>query len=60
MGVFFLGFSFFDITHKVFWYFISTIFVVGIWFIEIKIFKIKEIPFYSDLNLLYKNIFNKK
>ena len=46
------GASSFDITHKLFWYLGSTIFVVGIWFAGIKIFKIKEIPFYSDLKKL--------
>ena len=54
--VFFLGFSFFDITHKLFWYFISTVFVVGIWFFQVRVFKIKGIPFYSDLKFLYKQI----
>lgn len=43
----------FDITHKFFWYFLSTIFVVTIWFAEVKYFKIKQIPFYSDLKFLY-------
>ncbi|MBU2562063.1 MAG: pacearchaeosortase [Nanoarchaeota archaeon] len=47
--------SFFDITHKLFWYFGSTLFVVIIWFAQVKIFKIKDIPFYSDLKFLYKN-----
>ena len=47
--VFVSGASLFDITHELFWYLGSTIFVVGIWFAGIKIFKIKEIPFYSDL-----------
>ena len=55
--VFFYGFSFFDITHKFFWYFMSTIFVIIIWFAEVKYFKIKEIPFYSDIKYLYKKIF---
>ena len=53
--IFLEGFSFFVLTHKVFWYLLSTIFIVGIWFIEVKYFKIKEIPFYSDLRFLYKN-----
>tara|TARA_Y100000310_G_C20678117_1_gene814269 strand:- start:499 stop:1050 length:552 start_codon:yes stop_codon:yes gene_type:complete len=53
--VFFYGLSFFDIAHKFFWYFVSTIFVVGIWFVEVKYFKIKKIPFYSDIKFLYKN-----
>ena len=55
--IFFYGFSFFDITHKFFWYFMSTIFVILIWFAEVKYFKIKEIPFYSDIKYLYKKIF---
>lgn len=45
----------FAITHKFSWYFLSTIFVIGIWFLEVKLFKIKEIPFYSDIKYIYKN-----
>ncbi len=52
------GSSFFDATHKLFWYSLSTIFVVAIWFVEVRIFKIKEIPFYSDVKFLYKRILN--
>ncbi len=48
------GSSFFDITHRLFWYFLSTVFVIVIWFTEVKLFKIKEIPFYTDLKYLYK------
>ena len=58
--IFISGSSLFDITHKLFWYFGSIIFVVGIWFIEVKYFKLKEIPFYSDIKLLYENSFLKK
>lgn len=47
------GSSFFAITHVVFWYFISIVFVVGIWFTQVKIFKIKEIPLYSDIKFIY-------
>jgi len=46
----------FDFTHKFFWYFISTLLVVFIWFIEIKLFKIKQIPIYSDIKHLIKII----
>ena len=49
-------FSLFDITHKLFWYVGSIVFVVGIWFLSVGIFKIKEIPFYSDI----KSLLNKK
>ena len=48
------GFSYFNATHTIFWYGLSTIIVVGIWFIEVKIYKIKKIPFYSDMKFLYK------
>ena len=48
------GSPLFDITHKIFWYLGSIIFVIAIWFFSVKAFKIKEIPFYSDLKLLYK------
>jgi len=50
------NFRFFDITHKLFWYILSTLFVVGIWFLIVKIFKIKQIPVYSDVKYLMKNI----
>ncbi len=46
------GLSFFDFTHKLFWYVGSTFFVAGIWFLSVKIFKIKEIPIYSDITFL--------
>jgi exosortase/archaeosortase family protein len=48
--------SLFNITHKLFWYLISIIFVIAIWFTEVKIFKIKQIPIYSDIKLLIKQI----
>lgn len=51
------GFAYFDAAHEFFWYFMSTLFVIGIWFLQVKIFKIKEIPFYSDLKFLYKKSF---
>ncbi len=49
-------FQFFNLTHKLFWYVLSTIFVIAIWFLTIKLFKIKEIPVYSDIGYLVKNI----
>lgn len=49
------GSTYFDITHRVFWYALSTVFVVAIWFTQVKIFKIKSIPFYSDIKFLLRN-----
>ena len=57
--VFFNGFSFFDVTHNVFWYVMSTVFVIMIWFTQVKMFNLKGIPFYSDLKLLYKKLYAK-
>lgn len=49
-----------DLTHKIFWYGISTIFIIGIWFLMVKIYKIKEIPFYTDIKYMLKEIRNNK
>lgn len=54
------GFSYFNVTHTIFWYGFSTIIVVGIWFAEVKIYKIKKIPFYSDMKFLYKKSLMKR
>ena len=48
------GSNLFDITHRLFWYVLSTVIVVALWFAEVKIFKIKTIPVYSDMKFLYK------
>ena len=44
-----------DFTHKLFWYGLSTVLVVLIWFIIVKIFSIKEIPVYTDIKHLKNN-----
>ncbi len=51
---------YFNIVHSIFWHLISGLLVILIWFFQIYIFKIKTIPFYSDLKFLYKLSFNKK
>jgi exosortase/archaeosortase family protein len=50
------GSNLFNVLHTFFWYFLSTVFVVIIWFIVIYIFKIKEIPVYTDIRYLIKSI----
>ncbi len=50
------GFKYFDLAHKTTWYFGSTVMLIIIWFANVKIFKIKEIPVYIDLKNIYKNI----
>jgi len=49
------GVSFFDFAHKAFWYVGSVIFVVGIWFLSVKLFKIEDVPFYSDIAFLFNH-----
>jgi len=44
----------FDFVHKFVWYLVSTLFVVMIWFVSVRFFKIKQIPFYEDIKFLYK------
>lgn len=46
------GSAAFDFTHKAFWYVLSTFFVVAIWFFSVWIFKIRAIPFISDVKFL--------
>ncbi|MFH1521781.1 MAG: pacearchaeosortase [archaeon] len=49
--------SYFATVHWIFWHIISTIFVVGVWFSVVKIYKIKSIPIYSDLKYI-KSLMN--
>lgn len=46
----------FSLVHYFLWHFLSTIIVILIWFFYSYLFKIKSVPFYSDLNYLY-NLF---
>lgn len=49
------SFSFFDLTHKILWYGLSAVFVVLVWLLTVKIFKVNSIPFNSDF-LYFKKI----
>ena len=42
----------FNATHLIFWYFVSTILAIAIYFTTIKLFKIKNIPVYDDVKFL--------
>jgi exosortase/archaeosortase family protein len=55
-----LNYSLFNILHIISWYFLSTIAVILIWVLMIKIFKISEIPIFSDIKFLYSQINSKK
>ena len=49
-----MGSHAFNQIHLSFWVFGSTIFVVGIWILTTKIFKIQEVPVYSDFKEVLK------
>ncbi len=51
---------FFKTVHLVFWHIMSTLFVVGIWFISYVLFSIHGIPFYSDIKKLIAERKSKK
>lgn len=54
--LFIKDYSSFESIHKIFWYIGESVFVVLIWFIQIKTFKIKQIPLYLDISYLLKKI----
>lgn len=47
------SFSLFNTLHLLFWYFLSGVIVFLIWYATIKLFKIKEIPVYTDIKYIY-------
>lgn len=54
------NYEIFNIAHEASWYFGSTVLVILIWFSNVLIFKINEIPIYSDLKSIINQIKNKK
>lgn len=54
------NFVYFDVIHKSIWYFFNIFIVVGIWFLAVYLFKIEQIPIYSDFKFLLDNLKNTK
>jgi exosortase/archaeosortase family protein len=50
--------DFFEAVHKFSWYFLSTLFVILLWFFTNKIFKSKDIPIYIDFKEVFAKIKN--
>ena len=46
------GFELFNFTHVTAWYFGSTVMVVLIWFLNALLFKINNVPIYTDIKML--------
>jgi exosortase/archaeosortase family protein len=50
------GSIYFNSVHIIFWYATSTIFIIAIWILFVKLFDIREIPVYSDIKYLGRKI----
>jgi exosortase/archaeosortase family protein len=48
--------AWFDFTHKAFWFILSIVFVVLIWILTVKVFRISEVPVYSDVVAILKRL----
>ena len=55
-GLLVAGYQYFDLTHKLTWYFGSTIMVVLIWFVNVWLFKINNIPIYTDIRNIFEDV----
>lgn len=53
------NFAYFEVVHKFTWYFMNVLIVVGLWFWTVKLFKISNIPIYTDFKWLIKNLKSK-
>lgn len=53
-------FKYFNFTHLLFWYVLSGILVFLVWFLTIKVFSVKDVPFYNDIKFLYSQTKSKK
>lgn len=49
------GYQFFDLAHELTWYLGSTILVILVWFVNVKLFNIKAIPIYTDATRLFSD-----
>ncbi|MEK6855451.1 MAG: pacearchaeosortase [Nanoarchaeota archaeon] len=51
------GQQYFDVAHRIMWHFVSSVLVVLIWFVNVRIFNIKEIPVYTDVSNIKKSLY---
>ena len=54
------GDQYFEIIHEWTWKFFSIGVVVGLWFLNVWLFKIKSIPAYTDMYMIWQDILGKK
>ncbi len=51
------GYEYFDVAHQMIWYFGSTLMIILIWFVNVLIFRIKDIPIYTDMKRIFGDVF---
>jgi exosortase/archaeosortase family protein len=49
-------YAYFEVVHKVLWYSLNLLAVIGIWFLTAYLFKVKSIPVYSDFKAVINSI----
>jgi len=54
------GYGYFDLAHRFTWYVLSTLLVIGVWFASVLIFRIEDVPGYSDMRKIIKEMKNKR
>ena len=54
--VLFVGYAYFDLVHEITWYIGSTVLVVAIWFVNVYLFRIEDIPVYTDFKAFIADI----
>ena len=55
-----MGLDWFNAIHMIFWYIVSTFYVLLVWIFLIRFYKVKNIPVYSDVKYLLNELKNKK
>jgi hypothetical protein len=50
------GFRYFNFSHYLFWYLGSTVIVILLWFLSIRLFRIYNIPLYTDIKALVREL----
>jgi hypothetical protein len=58
--LFIQGYSYFDIAHKMVWYFGSTVMLLIVWFVNIKLLNVLSVPVYTDIKTILDDIRIKK
>ena len=55
-ALFYIGYSYFDIAHRIIWYAGSTLLVILLWFSAVALFRMRAVPALTDIKTLRKQI----